>query len=141
MKPYSSDKHCATSSLIKVPPLKETVYLILKVQNTIFTDSVSVTNEWKVKRKKASIISIMLVFFQLLTNNHCQRNFLKNYTSKLLLLKIHYLFMKPICKKISHKQLWCSLTHLISFGVNQKLLVWALKCGSHQVFIIYTKRL
>ena len=34
----SRDKHCTTASLIKVPPLKVGVYLILEVHNTLFTD-------------------------------------------------------------------------------------------------------
>ena len=33
-----TDKHCTTASLIKVPPLKEGVYLILEVHCTLFTD-------------------------------------------------------------------------------------------------------
>ena len=37
--------------MIKVPPLKEGVYLILEVHNTLFTDPNLVANEWKVKFK------------------------------------------------------------------------------------------
>ena len=32
------DKHCTTASLVKVPPLKLGVYLIIRVHYTLFTD-------------------------------------------------------------------------------------------------------
>ena len=35
---FRRDIHCTTTSLIKVPPLKVGVYLVLDVQNTLLTD-------------------------------------------------------------------------------------------------------
>ena len=34
----SSDKHRVTASLLKVPPLRVRVYLILEIHNTLFAD-------------------------------------------------------------------------------------------------------
>ena len=38
VKLCSIEKHCTTASLIKVTPLKKSVCLILKVQNSLFTN-------------------------------------------------------------------------------------------------------
>ena len=73
--------------------------------------------------RKASVILIMPLFFQLLANNHCQGFFLANYTSNLLLLTTYlYRFMKFIWEKVGHKQLCCSPTRLTSFDFNRNLL-------------------
>ena len=47
----SRDKHCTTALLIKVPPLKTGLYLILEAHNTLIADPTNVANEWKVKCK------------------------------------------------------------------------------------------
>ena len=39
------------ASVIKAPPLKVGVCLIIEVYNMLFTDPTQVANEWKVKRK------------------------------------------------------------------------------------------
>ena len=47
----SRDKHFPRASLIKAPPLKVDVYLILEAHNKLFTDPTQVANEWTAKCK------------------------------------------------------------------------------------------
>ena len=69
------------------------------------------------------MILIMTPFFHLLTNNHCQGDFLANCTSNPVQLHI---FIESIWK-VGYKQLCRSLTRLLSFGVNQNLTARSLK--------------
>ena len=48
----SRDKHCTTASLVKVPPLKFVVYLILEIYKMLFTDPTQGANERKDKCQK-----------------------------------------------------------------------------------------
>ena len=88
--------------------------------------------------QKQSILLIMPHFFQLLVNNHCLRGYLTNYTSNLLLLTYLYIFMKSIWWKVCHKQLCCSLTHLISYGEPKSISKSFKKlCFRHTVVFFY----
>ena len=103
------------------------MYLIPKVQKTLTADPYLSNKPMDTIVKKASIALVMTLFFQLLTNNNCQGNFLTNYTSNLLIVTYFYLFMKSIWHKVSQKQLCWSPTCLVSFGFSWNLSARALK--------------
>ena len=78
----SSDNHDTMPSLIKVPPLKGSMGLLLEVQNTFFTDSFTLII-WIINNKGMNIQAqklakrlIMPPFLHLLTNNRCLRDLL-----------------------------------------------------------------
>ena len=104
-----------TVSLIKVPPLKEGMDLMLKIHCTYRLYHVDIPSlvwqlngNWKEKASNK--------FHDTLFPSSAEE-FPTHYLRNVLLLTYRYLFKKCVWQKVHQKQLFFSLTRLISFNV------------------------
>ena len=98
MKLFRSVNHYITTSLIKVRLLNSCIQLILKIQNILLTDAITLIT-WiscnigiETEEKKSTISLITPLFIHLQTNNRCLENFFNKLQYLIFFTKISLIF-------------------------------------------------